>query len=203
MRRRDIIVVGTSLGGIQALSKLLGGFSRDLPAAQLVVLHTGVQSPRLLDGILGRCSALPVAYADDGEPVRPGRVYLAPPDRHLIVVSPGVVGLTDDPKVNHVRPAADVLFASAAAVYGSRVIGVVLTGGDCDGADGMRRIKAAGGIGIVQAPEEARDPSMPLNALHHGYPDYVASLDTMSDLITRLVLGSMKEHGAGHRVETA
>src|SRR5882757_5814084 len=152
MKRRDIIVVGASLGGIQALSKLLGGFSQDLPAAQLVVLHTGARSPRLLDDILGRHSALPVAYGEDGEPVRPGRVYVAQPDRHLIVAPPGVLGLTDGPKVNHVRPAADVLFASAATVYGPRVIGVVLTGGDCDGTAGLRQIKAAGGIGVVQAP---------------------------------------------------
>src|SRR5258706_5313299 len=158
---RDMVVIGASRGGLHALSQLLGSLPRDFPAAILVVLHTGPASPRLLAEILGGRTALPVSYARDGDEIRPGHVYLAPPDRHLVVRSCGKLGLDAGPKVRHARPAADRLFQSAAEVYGPRVIGIVLTGGDHDGTDGLRAIKAAGGITMVQHPGEAKDPSMP------------------------------------------
>jgi two-component system chemotaxis response regulator CheB len=183
---RDIIVIGASLGGLEALCRLVRGFSADLPAAVLIVLHTSRQSPRLLAKIVGQHTSLSVSYGQQGDMIKPGHAYFAPPDLHLVVVAPGFLMLRAGPKVHFSRPAADVLFQSAAEVYGPRVIGVVLTGGDHDGTEGLRRIKAAGGVSVVQDPSEARDPSMPRSALIGDHPNHQASLDEMAALLTRL-----------------
>lgn len=183
---RDIIVIGASLGGLEALCRLVRGFSADLPAAVLIVLHTSRQSPRLLANIIGQHTSLSVSYGRQGDTIKPGHAYFAPPDLHLVVVAPGFLMLRAGPKVHFSRPAADVLFQSAAEVYGPRVIGVVLTGGDHDGTEGLRRIKAAGGVSVVQDSSEARDPIMPRSALIGGHPDHQVSLDEMAALLTRL-----------------
>lgn len=188
---RDVIVVGASLGGIAALATLAGALPAALPAAVLVVLHTSPQSPRLLAGIIDRRSSLPVAYAEAGEDVKPGRIYVAPPDFHMTVEEPGVIGLHGGPKVNFARPAVDSLFFSAAKVYGRRVIGVVLTGGGEDGAIGLSAITDAEGVGIVQDPAEAEDPGMPTSALHYDHPQYLARIEEMPDLLANLVSGSI------------
>ena len=186
---RDIIVVGASLGGIGALGELAGGLPANLPAALLVVLHTHPDSPRYLAQIIGQRSALPVAYADQDMAVERGRIYLAPPDRHLKVAPPGVCRLDKGCKVRFHRPAADVLFRSAAQSFGERVVGVVLTGGDGDGADGLRRIRAAGGVAVVQTPADALADGMPRSAIAGDHPDFVLPLAEMAALLTRLVHG--------------
>jgi two-component system chemotaxis response regulator CheB len=186
-RKRDIIVVGASLGGLEALCRLVSGFSADLPAALLIVLHTSPRSPRLLADIVGRYTSMSVSYAQQGDNIEQGHAYFAPPDFHLAVTASDSLSLRHEAKVRFVRPAADVLFRSAAAVYGARVIGVVLTGGDSDGTDGLRAIRAAGGVTVVQDPEEAQAPDMPWNALVLADPDYRVSLDTMGSLLTSLV----------------
>ena len=117
-----------------------------------------------------------VSYGIQYEEALPGHVYVAPPDRHLIVTRSGWLGLDAGAKVRHSRPAADRLFQSAAEFYGSRVVGVVLTGGDGDGTDGLRAIKAAGGLAIVQDPADATAPDMPMNALKGDHPDYCSSM---------------------------
>lgn len=188
---RDIIVVGASRGGLKALCALTQGLPAGLPAAVLIVLHTGADSPRLLADILGRCTPLPVAYAIAGKDIRPGHIYVAPPGAHLIVVPPGHIGLDSGPKVHHSRPAADRLFQTAAAVYAQRVIGVVLTGGDGDGTDGLRAIKTAGGVSIVQQPAEAVDPSMPISAIRDDVPDHCLAVADMGSLLAALVDPSM------------
>ena len=165
---RDIVVIGASLGGLEGLCRLTSGLPVDLSAVLLVVLHTGPSSPRMLAEIVGRFSPLPVSYARQGEAVAPGHVYFAPPDFHLTVVAPGVLVLGDGEKVHFCRPAADVLFRSAASVFGPRVIGVVMTGGNGDGAEGLRMIKAAGGLCVVQHPVTATNPEMPRKALIHA-----------------------------------
>ena len=184
---RDIIVIGASLGGLEALTKLANGLPSDFPAAILIVLHTSLQSPRMLARIVGPHTPLSVDYAEQGGNILPGHVLFAPPGLHMVVIDEGFVGLQAGPKVHQTRPAADVLFQSAAEVYGPRVIGVVLTGGDSDGTNGLRAIKAAGGLCVVQEPDEAADPSMPLSALYGDHPDHVVSLDEMAGLLTRLV----------------
>ena len=137
--------------------------------------------------IVGQHTRLPVDYAKQGRSILPGHVLFAPPGLHMAVIDEGFVGLHAGPKVHHSRPAADVLFRSAAEVYGPRVIGVVLTGGDGDGTDGLRAIKAAGGIGVVQEPGEAADPGMPRSALQGDSPDHRVRLEAMAELLTQLV----------------
>ncbi|HKR87977.1 MAG TPA: chemotaxis protein CheB [Phenylobacterium sp.] len=154
-QRRDIVVLAASLGGLAAIRDLAAALPARFDAALLVVLHTHPQSPGLLDEIIGACTPLPVSYASQGEPVERGHVYLAPADRHLTVKPPGKCMLDTGPKVHFHRPAADPLFESAARTFGPRVIAVVLTGRDSDGAEGLRAIKGAGGIGVVQDPAEA------------------------------------------------
>ncbi|MFM9428600.1 two-component system chemotaxis response regulator CheB [Variovorax sp. GrIS 2.14] len=184
---RDIVLIGASRGGLDALARITSALPPDFPAAVLVVIHTLAGSPGLLDTLVGKKSSLPVAYAEDGEPIKQGRIYLAPPDFHLTVSSAATVSLEHSAKVRHSRPAADVLFESAAAVFRERVIGVVLTGGDHDGTDGMNAIRAAGGIGIVQSPSDSLDPSMPSSAITGAQPQFVVMLDEIPKLLIRLV----------------
>ncbi|MGI4765052.1 MAG: chemotaxis protein CheB [Janthinobacterium lividum] len=184
---RDLIVIGASLGGLKALNELSSGLTSDFPAAILIVLHSSPESPRMFAKILGQHTPLSVDYAEQGGRILPGHILFAPPGLHMVVLDEGFVGLHAGPKVRHSRPAADVLFRSAAEVYGPRVIGVVLTGGDGDGTDGLRAIERAGGIGIVQKPDDAVNPSMPLSAIRGVDPDYCVPLDGMAGLLTRLV----------------
>ena len=148
--RRDIVVVGASAGGVLALTRLLSQLPDDLPAAVFVVLHVGPQHS-VLPAVLARSSRLPVAHAVDGEPVVQARVYVAPPDRHLLL-EPGVVRVTDGPTQRGLRPAIDPLFRSAAQAYGERVAAVVLSGALDDGSQGCQVVVEHGGTTLVQSP---------------------------------------------------
>lgn len=161
---RDIIVVGASADGLKAIQELLRLLPGELRGALFIVLHTGPMGGRLLPDILQRSTKLPVAAAQDGEPIRRGRVYLAPPDCHLLVKR-GQVGTSRGARENRFRPAIDPLFRSAARAYGSRVLAIILSGLLDDGAFGMREVVAAGGAGLVQDPFEATFPDMPQAAL--------------------------------------
>jgi two-component system chemotaxis response regulator CheB len=152
---RDVIVIGGSQGSVEVLRTLLNELPPDFPAAILIVIHTGPSSPGYLASILNRYGPLPVAYAQNGDSVEPGKVYLAPADKHLEIVEPGAVYLSDGPKIKHSRPVADRLFITAAGVYGGRVISLIISGGDCDGADGANAVNAAGGLSFVQEPDDA------------------------------------------------
>ena len=160
----DIVVVGASTGGLDALAALVGGLPADLPAAVFVVQHVAASSPGVLGEVLDKRGPLPARLARDGEPVEPGRVYVAPPDRHLLV-TPGAVRLSDGLRENRTRPAVDPLFRSAAVAYRSRVVGVVLTGALDDGAAGLRAVERCGGVAVVQDPADALCPDMPRHAL--------------------------------------
>ena len=187
---RDIIVIGGSLGGFEALRQLLEDSSGRLDAALLVVLHTSPKSPRYLADMLGRCTRKKVSYGEHGLLIERGNVYIAPPDHHMTIMQQGYLRLDQGPKVQFSRPAADPLFCSAAELYGPRVIGVVLTGGGSDGTAGLRKIKASGGVCVVQDPEEARAPEMPQNALIGGSPDFKVPLSEMAALLVRLQRGA-------------
>lgn len=165
MPRRDLIVIGGSAGAHHALRKLLARLPADLPAAVLVVTHLAPGPRSTLAELLTRESVLPVAAAADGEPARPGRVYVAVPDRHLILDEGDVLRLSGGPRENRSRPAVDALFRSAARWCGSRVIGVVLSGSLDDGAAGLASVTDRGGVALVQEPGEARFPGMPRAAL--------------------------------------
>ncbi|MDQ5838090.1 MAG: chemotaxis protein CheB [Acidobacteriota bacterium] len=194
MPTKDIIVVGTSAGGIEALKTIAGGLPRDFPASVFVVLHTSPESPGILADILARAGALPASNAVDGERIQPGRIYVAPPDRHLII-EPNRVRLTRGPKENRFRPAVDPLFRSAAQVYGPRVIGVILTGNLDDGTAGLWAVKRLGGTAVVQDPEEALAPSMPRSALRQMKVDYCLPVAEIAPLLARLTTAPLEEEG--------
>jgi len=182
---KDIIVIGASAGGIDALRVLLGGLPGDLAAAVFIVVHTSPNSPGALAEVLQRVTPLEVVSVEYPEPIRRGVVYVSIPDRHL-VVEPGTVRTTSGPKENRFRPAIDPLFRSAAQSYGKRVIGVVLTGYLDDGTAGLWSIKERGGTAVVQDPHDAVADSMPRSALKHVEVDHCVPLGSMAPLLIEL-----------------
>ncbi|WP_336027249.1 chemotaxis protein CheB [Geodermatophilus sp. FMUSA9-8] len=185
MTTRDLVVIGASAGGVEALRELLAGLPADLPAAVLVTLHIPSSGRSALAAVLGRVSALPVRSAEDGMPLTPGTVTVAVPDRHLLVVD-GHLSLSRGPRENGHRPAVDVLFRSAARARGPRVVSLVLSGALDDGTAGTIAVRARGGVGLAQDPEEALYASMPLHAAEVGGADHVVPLAGMPALLDRL-----------------
>lgn len=192
MATRDTIVIGASAGGVEALTKLVADLPEDLPAAVFIVLHVPSDVPSLLPGILLRESRLPVAHAKNGEEIKRGRIYVAPPDQHLLIEDEQVK-LVHGPKENLHRPSIDTLFRSAARVAGARAIGVILTGARDDGRAGMRAIKQRGGITIVQDPLEALFPSMPMSVMLEMKVDHSVSLHEIAPLLDRLSRDTAEE----------
>jgi two-component system chemotaxis response regulator CheB len=184
----DIIAIGTSMGGLEALQALFARLQSDLPASIFVVKHVAPYAPSMLAPLLDRVGPLTAVTATDGEPIVRGRIYVAPPDLHMIV-SPGVVRLSRGPHENHTRPAIDPLFRSVGVAYGPRAVGVVLTGLLNDGASGLRAIKRCGGVTIVQDPHEAAYPDMPRAALNATEVDYRVPVGEMAALLDRLARG--------------
>ena len=187
MRKRasghDIVVIGASAGGVEALTRVVGRLPADFPAAVFVVLHIPPDAPSALATILDRAGPLPAGRAEHHEPIEPGRIYVAPPNRHL-VVHRGQVVLEAGPRENSARPSVDVLFRSAARAYARRAVGVVLSGTLHDGALGLAAIKMHGGVTIVQDPSEALFAGMPESALRTTEVDYCLPA---VDIPTRLV----------------
>jgi two-component system chemotaxis response regulator CheB len=179
-----IVVVGASYGGVEAMEKLFAELPGQIPAAFLAVLHVGPY-PSQLPSILNHCSSLHAHSAKHGELIRPGEIYVAPPDHHLLVRRNHLT-LSRGPRVNWSRPAIDPLFASAAKTYGSRVIGVVLTGRLNDGTAGLYEVKRHGGITVVQDPSDAICPNMPASALKHVTVDHCVVLAKMPDILSQL-----------------
>jgi two-component system, chemotaxis family, protein-glutamate methylesterase/glutaminase len=179
-----IVVIGASSGGVEALTALCRELPADLPAAVFIVLHLPA-GPSLLPAILDRAGKLPADQVDRPRPIESGRIYVAVPDRHM-VIRPGEVDAVNGPRENRVRPAIDVLFRSAALAYGSRVIGAILTGFLDDGAAGLAAIKRAGGLAVVQDPSDARSPGMPEAALMATTVDHVVPLASIAGLLARL-----------------
>ncbi|HEX9268273.1 MAG TPA: chemotaxis protein CheB [Candidatus Limnocylindria bacterium] len=164
MTPRDIVVIGASAGGIDALRQLVAHLPGELRAALFVTMHVSPGTPSVLAAILRRSGPLPAFQAADRERIRAGRIYVAPPDRHLLI-EPGSIRLSAGPRENRSRPAVDPLFRSAATAYGERVVGVVLSGTLDDGAWGLVAIRDAGGLALVQDPSEAAFDGMPRAAL--------------------------------------
>jgi two-component system, chemotaxis family, protein-glutamate methylesterase/glutaminase len=186
MQNRDIVVIGGSAGALEPLQRLLGELPADLPAALFVVVHTAPNAPGALGRILDRAGLLPADLARDGLAFEPGRVYVAPPDLHLLL-DDGHMLLRRGPRENLSRPAIDPLFRSAAAAHGARVSGLLLSGMLYDGASGLRAIKRCGGIAVVQDPADALYPDMPRHALQLGDVDYCPSAADLSQLLAALV----------------
>lgn len=193
----DAIVIGASAGGVQALSRVLPALPRGLAMPVFVVLHLPRERPSLLVEIFGPKCALAVREAEDKQPVEPGVIYIAPPDYHLLVdAGPGIALSADDP-VYYSRPSIDVLFESAIDVYRDRLLGILLSGANADGAAGAAAIQRAGGITIVQHPESALAPLMPESALKRFNPTHVVALDEIADLLASLAAGPDASPGTG------
>ena len=185
MAGHDIIVVGASAGGVEALTTLVSDLPEDLPAAVFIVLHIGAHSSTALPQILGRRTKLPVDHPRDGQRIEHGCIFVAPPDHHLLVTR-GTVRVANGPRENGHRPSVDTLFRSAAASYGPQVTGVVLSGTRDDGTAGLRAIHDRGGTAIVQDPDEALFPGMPQSAMQGDHPDYVLPVGAIGGLLSEL-----------------
>jgi two-component system chemotaxis response regulator CheB len=181
----DIVVIGASAGGVEALSVLMGGLPPDLPAAVFVVLHLmGERS--MLAPILSRSGPLPATAAVEGERFERSHIYVSPPGVHM-VLEEGVIHLTHGPPEKGCRPAIDPLFRSAARVYGPRVIGVVLSGLLHDGSEGLAAVKQAGGLAVVQDPSDAKFGAMPTAAMAATDVDSVTPVDRIAAVLADLV----------------
>jgi two-component system chemotaxis response regulator CheB len=192
--RRDIIVIGAAMGGLSAVSKLLSGLPPAFDAAILVALDIGSQPASIVLQILRTYSRLQVSYASDGELVRRGRVLVAPPRHDMRIEQAGIVGLKQGSAYADGGPSVNALFKTAAAAYGHRVIGLVLSGASNDGTAGLSVIEAAGGVGVVQDPE-AVDAAMPSSAISGDDPDYCVRLDDMAPLLVALAAGAKPSKG--------
>jgi len=181
----DIITIGASAGGVEALAALVRRMPSDLPAAVFVVLHIPADVPSYLPTILDRAGPLISRPALDGETITPGRIYVAPPNRHLLVEN-GVTRVVFGATENRHRPAVDPLMRSAAIAYGPRVVGIVLSGTDGDGTAGLRAIKRRGGITVVQDPAKALFSGMPESALAYVDVDHVLPVSEIAGLLATL-----------------
>jgi two-component system, chemotaxis family, protein-glutamate methylesterase/glutaminase len=185
--RVEAVVIGASAGGVEALSEILPALPATFRPALLIVLHLPRERPSLLVEIYEKRCALPVREAEDKEPVEPGTVYFAPPDYHMLVEKSRQIALSTDEPVHYSRPSVDVLFESAADVYGERLLGIILTGANEDGAAGLHAIHRAGGVTVVQQPDSAKVPLMVVSALQRNPADFVLSLPEIGQLLKGLV----------------
>lgn len=194
MATRNLVVVGASAGGVEALTTLVAGLPADFPAAVLVVLHVPSSGTSALPAILRRSGPLRAEHASDEQELVPGRILVAPPDHHVIVYD-GRVTLSRGPRENGQRPAVDVTFRSAARVHGPRTIGVVLSGSLDDGAAGLLAISLRGGVGVVQDPSDSLHPGMPLSAIEAASPEHVLPVAKIPSLLTDLVSDTIPDRG--------
>lgn len=186
MSNRDVLVIGTSAGGVEALRFLARRFPADLPAAVLVTIHLPPHFRSSLDTILAAAGPLPAAFARGGETLRKGHIYIAPPGQHMLLDGDRLV-LGNGPRENNSRPAIDPMLRSTAVCCGGRAIGVVLTGTLSDGASGLWTLAQSGGLTVVQDPADAAFSQMPMTAMGLAKPDHVVPLAAMPELLESLV----------------
>lgn len=189
---RDIVVIGSSAGGVETLSRLFGALEGPLPAAFLVVTHLSPVARSMMPALLARVGKLPAQHAVDNQSIKPGCIYIAPPDHHLLLEK-NRIRLSHGPKENRHRPAIDPLFRTAALYFGPRVIGIILSGTADDGSMGLKEVKAKGGLAIVQDPSEALFSDMPRNALAAAKPDFCLPVSQISSKLPSLIHGPMKK----------
>jgi two-component system chemotaxis response regulator CheB len=198
----EIVVVGTSIGGLKALQTLLSGLPEGFPVPVVIAQHRGQSSEIGLCDFLGRSSRIPISEPEDKEAIFPGRAYLAPPDYHLLVEN-GSFALSTDPPVSFARPSIDMLFESAANEYRERAIGVVLTGANRDGARGLAAIKLRGGLTLVEDPASAACREMPEAAIAATQVDRILALQDIASCLGHLAntTGELPTPGSGSTVE--
>ncbi|MEA3083658.1 MAG: two-component system, chemotaxis family, protein-glutamate methylesterase/glutaminase [Paraburkholderia sp.] len=182
----ELVVIGGSAGGIEVLNVLLGALPASFAPAVMIVTHLPPDSPSYLVQAFAHRCALPVLEPDAGEQIMPGRVHVAPPGYHMLVEVDRTVALSTDAAVRFSRPSIDVLFDSAASVYGERLLAILLSGANDDGARGMKRVRALGGTAWVQAPDSASSPEMPRAAIERGAVDHIYSPETMARRLAAL-----------------
>ena len=185
MYKRDIVVIGASAGGIAPIIEIVKALPKDFKASVFIVVHVSPASPSSLPAILTRSGPLKAIHPMDREKIEPGKIYVAPPDHHLLIED-GHTVVKKGPKENRFRPSVDALFRSAAYEYGSRVIGVVLSGFLDDGTSGLWSVKRLGGISIIQQPEESEFPDMPLNVLEYVDVDYKLKASEIAPMLVKL-----------------
>lgn len=184
--RYDLIAFAASAGGLVALTRILAALPATLDVPIAIVLHRTAHRPQLLPRILARVTALHVKEAEEGEPLCPNTVYVAPPDLHLVVRADHTLQFTNGTRIKYVLSSANPLLESAARVLKNRVIAVVLTGGGSDGTDGVQAVKDVGGVVIAQTPEEAECTGMPTSAIQTGAVDYIVPIADIAPLLLRL-----------------
>ncbi|HET7849542.1 MAG TPA: chemotaxis protein CheB [Pseudolabrys sp.] len=184
MAKIAIIAVGASQGGVHALTALVSGFPADIPAAILIVQHIGPR-PSFLPDILSKAGPLPAIHPPNAKPLARGRIFVAPPDHHMTVLD-GVVRISRGPRENWARPAIDPLFRSLAVSHAAQSVGVILTGALNDGTAGLYALRKAGGLAVVQRPDDAECPAMPVSALRHTGADFCVPLAEMAPLLTTI-----------------
>jgi two-component system chemotaxis response regulator CheB len=185
MSGHNIVTIGVSADGLEALKTIVGALPAEFPAAVFIVRHIGAERRRILADILSRVGPLRAVYPKDRDTIQPGRIYVAPPDQHMSIED-GCVRITHGPKENRRRPSVDVLFRSAALAYGAKVVGVVLSGNLNDGTAGLLDIKKCGGVAVVQDPAEAPCPSMPRNAIERVRVDHCLLVSDIAPLLSTL-----------------
>lgn len=191
--KQRIIVIGASAGGFEAFKKIVSGLPPDFNASIFIVWHMSPDIRGILPRVLNKENSIETAHALNNEEIKPNRIYVAPPDHHMLIEH-GKVLITHGPKENRFRPAVDPLFRSAAYAYGNRVIGIILTGALDDGTAGLWAVKHYGGIAIVQDPHDAEVSSMPENALREVQVDYCVPVAELSQLLVRLSKESLPEN---------
>ena len=184
----QIIAIAASAGGLKAISAILAALPADFPAAIVVVQHLSPHQPSQMAEILRRRIALPVTQAVEGETLCPSHVYLAPPDKHLLVNPDFTLSLTHTEKIHFVRPSGNVLFESVSACFGPRAIALILTGGASDGTAGIQAIKKAGGVTLAQDEASSESFSMPRSAIESGSVDHILALDAIAPMLLSLVV---------------
>jgi two-component system chemotaxis response regulator CheB len=185
--RIEAVVIGASAGGVEALDEILPALPSGFRPSVFIVLHLPRERPSLLPEIFRKRCVLPVREAEDKEPIEAATVYFAPPDYHLLIEKDLQLALSADEPIHYSRPSVDVLFETAAEAYGDRLLGIILSGANEDGADGLQAIHQAGGVTVVQKPESAKVPAMVVSALQRGPADFVLSLPEIASLLRGLI----------------
>lgn len=180
---REAVVMGVSAGGLEALKRILPGLPKDFNMPMFIVYHIHKTSDDFMVRHLNETSRLWVKQAEDKELIKPAVVYMAPPDYHLLIEWDRSIALSTSERVNYTRPSIDVLFETAADVYGEKLIGIILTGANRDGSQGTRKIKRTGGFVIVQDPKTAEMDTMPKAAIEAAEPDLILSLEEIAEFL--------------------
>ena len=189
----EAIVMGVSSGGLSALKTLFSRLPKDFNTPIIIVQHNNPLSENLWIKLLNDKSNLEIKEADEKESIEPGKVYIAPPNYHLLIEKNKTFTLTVDERINFARPSIDVLFESAADAYRNKLIGIVLTGSNNDGTDGIKRIQEYGGLVVIQDPKTAESAYMPASAMAAVQPDYVLPLESIADLLLKITKPTKKK----------